>query len=93
MVLDVAKVVTKRKKKPIWELKEGNVKLQLWKNKNVKGTIFITGRFHVYSFPFTYYKKIDLKMNEIYRMGEIIRQMPEIKVEQKTKKGGKKDET
>ena len=31
-------------------------------------------------------------MNEIYRMGEIIRQMPEIKVEQKTKKGGKKDE-
>lgn len=77
---------TQPKKRPIWEKKISNVKVQLWKNKNVKGSIFISASVHFYRFPFKYYKKVDIKHSELIAIGDIIKEMPEIKVEKKKKK-------
>ena len=84
--------ITQKKKKPLWELKISNVKIQLWKNKNTNGKIFISAGLHFYRFPFKFYRKIDVKYHELLALKEIIAQMPEIKVEQKGAKKKKEKE-
>lgn len=65
----------KEKKLPIFQQKEGNVRVQVYKNVNKRGVKYITYKIWVYKFPFKYNRNISLNRVEfanIVKLGQTI---------------------
>lgn len=77
----------KKKKVPVFEDKEKNIKIQAWKNKNKKtGTKYVTFRLWIYAFPFKYNQKIDIMgPSQIEVLKKLLNRMPEFKIKQDKK--------
>jgi len=70
---------TDKKKKPIWTLKDGNVQLSLFKNKNKKGEKYPIFAVSIFKFPFQYNQKMCFTEQEMEKFERLIKQRPEIK--------------
>lgn len=69
----------KKNNKPKLRMKEGNIHLQIFKNKGVNGT-YPTVKITSYRFPFGKYNQIiTLMANETERLKKLLNEMPEIK--------------
>jgi len=79
----VFKKPTTRKKKPVMEDKENNIRCQIWKNKSPKGNPFILVKFFVYKFPFKYTQTLTINLAEIKSLKALLDRMPEIKIKEK----------
>jgi len=77
-------MASKKGNKPKFKDKEGNIQLQIFKNKGKKNSVYAIYRIWSYRFPFKYNQKIDLTTPELESLKKLLGRLPEIKI---TKKG------
>lgn len=73
----------KRKGKIIFEDKEGNVRLAIFKNKNNAGTTYTMCCLTLLRFPFKFNQKINFPPSEAERIIAVLKRLPEIKLKGK----------
>lgn len=77
--------MAKKKKKPIFEDKENNIKIQVWRNTSKSGKPFVLVRVWAYRFPFKFHQKIDMGTGELQSLGKLIERMPKFEIKEKKK--------
>lgn len=79
-------MVSQKGNAPIFEDKEGNVRLSIFKNKTKTGKKYPIVAVTIFKFPFKLSKTMYLSVQDVERLNKLFRRMPEIQVK------GKKDE-
>jgi hypothetical protein len=74
---------------PIYEDKEGNVKIQIFKNVNKKGVKYVIYKLWLYKFPFKFNRNITLNRVELEKLGRLLPRLPVIEEDKPEKKEGK----
>ena len=72
--------------KPIFQDKEGSMRVAIFKNKNANGKIYPYICVTAIRFPFKYCSKIHLKAGEIPKLITLLQRMPDIE-KKENKKG------
>ena len=68
---------------PIFEDKEGNIKLAIFRNKTKKGNRYATICLTLFKFPFKLSQKVYFNIYEKERIISLLQRMPEVETKEK----------
>lgn len=78
----MAKIPTK----PVFQDKEGCIRLAVFKNKNSNGQVYPLICINVVKFPFKYCRKIYVVPSEAEKLKTLLERLPEIEIKNKNPK-------